>query len=115
MGVYVYQSKHMNAIKIGHYAKQNAWCRIAHRGFYSCICPVEIRNRVSIEDMVLLYWFPTLTPKDEKRIHKQLQLHSLCGEWFSTDALEILPKIIQHENQVDSCSKELALSTRRRL
>lgn len=115
MGVYVYQSKHMNAIKIGHYAKQNAWCRIAHRGFYSCVCPLEIRDRVGIEDMDLLGWYPTLTPKDEKKIHKALHSYALCGEWFSTDALSALPTLIPQENQSESCSKEMALSTRRRL
>jgi hypothetical protein len=115
MGVYVYQSKHMNAIKIGHYAKQNAWCRIAHRGFYSCVCPLEIRDRVSIDDLDLLFWYPTLTSKDEKRIHRALHSFALCGEWFSTEALDALPTLIPQENQSEGCSKELALSTRRRL
>lgn len=115
MGVYVYRSRHMNAIKIGHYAKQNAWSRIAHRGFYSCLCPSEIRDRVGVEDVELLYWFPDLNPKDEKRVHKCLHAHALCGEWFSTDALEKIPVLLPFENKVDLCSKELALQTRRRL
>jgi hypothetical protein len=115
MGVYVYRSKHMNAIKIGHYAKQNAWSRIAHRGFYSCICPSDIRDRVSVDDVELLYWFPDLKPKDEKRVHKLLNAHALCGEWFSTDALEQIPALLPFENKMDLCSKELALQTRRRL
>lgn len=115
MGVYVYQSKHMNAIKIGHYAKQNAWSRVAHRGFYSCVCPFDIHYRVSVEDLDLLFWYPSLTTKDEKRIHKALHSYSLCGEWFTTEALGALPTLITEENQSESCSKELALATRRRL
>ena len=105
----------MNAIKIGHYAKQNAWSRIAYRGFYSCVCPLEIRDRVSIDDLDLLFWYPTLTSKDEKRIHKALRTYALCGEWFSTEALNELPPLVPQANQSETCSKELALSTRRRL
>ena len=62
----------MNAIKIGHYAKSNAWSRVAHRGFYSCICPFEIKEKVSVEDLTLLYWFPSLTAKEEHQLHKEL-------------------------------------------
>ena len=72
MGVYVYKSNHMDAIKVGHYCKNNAWSRIAHRGFYSCRCPDEIKDKVSIEDLNLLCWYPKLTPKDEKILHKDL-------------------------------------------
>ena len=112
MGVYVFQSIHMDAIKIGHYAKNNAWSRIAHRGFYSCIHPKELKDKVGIQDLELLYWFPTLTPKDEKRIHKMVSVHSICGEWFTTEALKLLPN---QENKASDCSKEEALLTRRRL
>ena len=115
MGVYVYRSIHMDAIKIGHYAKQNAWSRIAHRGFYSCIHPKEIHARVGVDDFELLYWFPDLTTKDEKRVHKLLQSHSICGEWFTTEALSSIPELFPFENRLDLCSKELALKTRRRL
>ena len=112
MGGYVFQSIHMDAIKIGHYAKNNAWSRIAHRGFYSCIHPTLLKNKVGIQDLELLYWFPTLTPKDEKRIHKLASAHSICGEWFTKEALMLLPT---QENKAADCSKEEALLTRRRL
>jgi hypothetical protein len=72
MGVYIYKSKHIDAIKVGHYSKNNAWSRIAHRGFYSCKCPDEIKHKVSVEDLNLLYWYPNLTPNDEKKLHKNL-------------------------------------------
>ena len=32
MGVYVYKSNHIDAIKVGHYCKNNAWSRVSHRG-----------------------------------------------------------------------------------
>jgi hypothetical protein len=66
MGVYIYKLNYIYTIKIGHYCKNNAWCRIAHRGFYSCKCPDEIKDRVSIEDLNLLFRYPNLMQKDEK-------------------------------------------------
>jgi hypothetical protein len=115
MGVYVFKSKHINVIKIGHYCKNNAWSRIAHRGFYSCICPSEIREKVSVGDLELLYWFPTLKSKDEKKLHKSLHDYNVCGEWFCSDALEKIPELVSLENMVNNCSLEEALATRRRL
>jgi len=103
----------MDAIKIGHYAKNNAWSRIAHRGFYSCICPSEIKGKVSVDDVDLLFWFPSFTTKDEKRLHKLFSASRICGEWFRSDAIEQIK--IMGENMADGCSKEEALKTRRRL
>ena len=115
MGVYVYKSVHLDAIKVGHYSKSNAWSRIAHRGFYSCICPPAIKDKVSVDDLVLLFWYPNLTAKDEKNIHKYLSVYAICGEWFTSDALGKLAEHIKDENKASSCSKEEALQTRRRL
>jgi hypothetical protein len=115
MGVYVYKSIHIDAIKIGHYCKNNAWSRIAHRGFYSCKCPDEIKEKVSVEDLQLLYWYPKLTPKDEKKLHRDLIEYKICGEWFKSDAINRLLEIINEENKVLECSKEDALQSKRRL
>lgn len=115
MGVYVFQSIHMDAIKIGHYAKQNAWSRIAHRGFYSCIRPPLLHDKAGVDDVNLLYWFPSLTSRDEKRIHKALSEYSICGEWFSSNALDQLSTHVSQENKASECSLEMALATRRRL
>jgi hypothetical protein len=115
MGVYVYKSTHINAIKVGHYCKNNAWSRIAHRGFYSCRCPAEIKDKVSIEDLNLICWYPNLTPKDEKKLHKNLIEYRLCGEWFKSDAIDKILEIITEENKASECSKEEATQTRRRL
>jgi hypothetical protein len=115
MGVYVYKSKHADLIKVGHYSKTNAWSRIAHRGFYSCITPVEIINKTSVDDLDLIYWFPSLTPRDEKKIHKELKIFRVCGEWFRSTAVVRIPEIVFEENKATECCKEEALNTKRRL
>ncbi len=115
MGVYVYKSNYIDAIKVGHYCKSNAWSRIAHRGFYSCRCPDEIKDRVGVNDLTLLCWYPKLTSKDEKRLHKDLINYSLCGEWFRSDAVDKILEIITEENKASDCSKEEAIQTKRRL
>lgn len=115
MGVYVFRSKHMDAIKIGHYCNLNAWSRIAHRGFYSCKCPDQIKEKVSVDDLVLQYWFPNLTSTDEKNILKSLSSDRICGEWFSIHALGKINNLIGDENKAHECSKENAIMTRKRL
>jgi len=115
MGVYVYKSNHIDAIKVGHYSNNNAWSRIAHRGFYSCRCPDEIKNKVSVEDLNLVCWYPNLTSKGEKKLHKELIEYKLCGEWFKGNAIEKILKIITEENKASECSKEEAMQTRTRL
>ena len=115
MGVYVYVSLHMNALKIGHYSKQNAWCRVAHRGFYSCVCPSDIHGRVGVDDVELIAWFPKLTSKDEKKIHKALKEYAICGEWFRGEAFSKFSELVKDENKMVECSKEAALATRARL
>ena len=115
MGVYVYKSNHIDAIKIGHYCNNNAWCRIAHRGFYSCKCPDEIKHKVGIEDLDLVCWYPNLTLADEKKLHKDLLEYKLCGEWFKSNAIDKILEIITEENKASECSKEEAMQTPRRL
>ena len=118
MGVYVFKSKHGEFMKIGHYAKLNAWSRVAHRGFNSCICPTELTNRVMVSDLELLRWFPDLKKTDEKMLHKQCNQFSKGGEWFSMEALVKVDEIMSVRQLVDcsmTCSLEAALRTRRRL
>ena len=101
-------NRHTDVIKIGHYSKNNAWSRVAHRGFYSCICPSEIREKVSVGDLELLYWFPSLNSKDEKKIHKSLVDFNVCGEWFHLDALEKLGAKIELKNgYIEATAKKL--------
>lgn len=104
MGVYVFMSKVIPVIKIGHYSKTNPWSKIAHRGFYSCTRPHEIANNVSIDDLDLLCWFPDLKPKDKKRIHKHVEMYKIIGEWFELEALSYIPDCIP-DNMLDECNK----------
>lgn len=115
MGVYVYQSKHAPYIKIGHYAKSNAWSRIAHRGFDKILHPAVLRERVTVHDLDLIAWYPELTTKDEKRLHKVCKEHQVIGEWFSIAALQNILSLLGPHNMASMCSKEEALQTRRRL
>jgi hypothetical protein len=112
MGVYVYKSKHINAIKIGHHCKNNAWNRVIYRGFYSCIRPDEIKNKVGFEDLILLCWYPNLTVKDEKNLHKELLDYKICGEWFTSDAVDKILNVVKDENKVFECSKKEAIKSR---
>lgn len=119
MGVYIFQSRHGPFIKVGHYKGQNAWSRVAHRGFYSCVCPMEIRNRVSLGDLELLAWFPNLDRRVEAMIKKKFREERIYGksEWFPLYCLEPIRLILDKlgEDQRASCCMETALASKNRL
>lgn len=112
MGVYVIQSKHANWIKIGHHKispkRPNVYYRYINRGFFSCICPKEIKTKVAFKDLQLLYWFPNLITKHEKQIHKYLrQNYTSIGEWFYNVDPETIRNIIVNEFEgVEECVSE---------
>jgi hypothetical protein len=81
----------------------------------ACRCPDEIREKVSVNDLDLLCWYPSLRPNDEKKIHRDLAEYKICGEWFSIKALDKIYEIIKEENKANECSKEDAIKTNRRL
>jgi hypothetical protein len=91
----------MEAIKIGFTHHSNPWNRLS-KGFYACICPFEIKNRVGICDLELVGWYPNRTIKDEKQIHRALYFHRICGEWFRLTALAPFPKYIPDINEATS-------------
>ena len=119
MGVYIFRSLHAPYIKIGHYNGKNAFSRIAHRGFYSCVCPQEIKHRVAMDDMELLAWFPKQNKKTEQQIKKKWKHSRIYGksEWMPLDKLEdVLEFLEQREtNQAHLCDPFEAILTRRRL
>lgn len=116
MGVYVFRSIHAPYIKVGHYCGKNAFSRIAHRGFSSCVCPREIRDRVSMDDMELVAWFPNQTRKTEQAIKKQWKQHRI-GEWLPADQLDPLLDFLQllEPDQAHRCDPFEAILSRRRL
>lgn len=119
MGVYIFRSLHAPYIKIGHYQGHNAFSRIAHRGFTSCVCPREIKDRVSMEDMELVAWFPHQTKKTEQYIKKKWKEHRIYrkSEWMPLDKLdEILAYLEKLEpDQSHQCDPFGAMLSRRRL
>jgi len=87
MGVYIIKSKHSNWFKIGHHkvtaSRPNVYFRYISRGFYSCIHPDSIRNRLGYNDVELLYFFKNLDTNIERRLHHDLKLkYQYCGEWY---------------------------------
>jgi len=104
---------------MGHYAGQNAWSRVAHRGFYSCVCPKSIAQQVSAEDVELLAWFPNLDRKTESHIKKKWKSSRIYGksEWFPLECYDAIYEelLSQDHNCLEMCDFEKAKSVRRRL
>lgn len=99
MGVYIIKSIHSEWIKIGHHKitarRPTVYHRYINRGFYSCICPEEIKDKVSFNDVKLLYWFPNLDINDERKIHDELNLiYEHCGEWYKDLQINEIVNII---------------------
>jgi hypothetical protein len=121
MGVYIFRSRHAPFIKVGHYSGQNAWSRVAHRGFSSCVCPREIQEKVAVDDVELLSWFPNLTKKDEASVKRRWKEQRIYGksEWFPEALLEevraFLVGLGGGEDCAAMCDREEAKKTRRRL
>lgn len=125
MGVYVFRSLRGAFIKVGHYRGQNAWSRVAHRGFRSCICPQSIEGCVSIDDLELVAWFPALTTLDERRLHRHAKKRSwsVCGEWLHESCLRRVVELLRAAatrrgtvaSQHRQCDRAAALRSRRRL
>lgn len=119
MGVYIFRSVHGPYIKVGHYSGRNAFSRVAHRGFYSCVCPREIENRVSMEDVELLAWYPGLRKKSESEVKRKWRHHRIYGksEWFPLEQLGSIQSFLgmQDDNRADQCDPFAAVLERKRL
>lgn len=99
MGIYIIKSLHSDWIKIGHHKITNrrpsVYYRFINRGFYSVICPIEIKDKVSFNDLELIYWFDNLDINDEKKIHKQLRTtYQYEGEWYKYEHINDITNII---------------------
>jgi hypothetical protein len=84
---------------VGHHKitarRPSVYHRYINRGFYSCICPKEIKNRVSFADLQLIYWFPNLDTQDEHRLHSRLKtLYHSKGEWYKYGDLDDILDIV---------------------
>lgn len=122
MGVYAFQWRHLDKhgrawVKIGHYKGNNAWSRVAHRGFNSCRPGTRcMRGRVSVKDLDLVAWFPGMSRRDEGAIHRAYK-DARTGEWYPEDIARAIIKalVAEHVNQAAKCDKKAAMATRRRL
>jgi hypothetical protein len=99
MGIYIIQSLHSNWIKVGHHLitekRPSVYYRFINRGFYSVVRPNEIKDKVSFNDLQLLYWFKNLDITDEENLHKQLRLlYEYKGEWYKHENLNDIINII---------------------
>lgn len=99
MGIYIIKSLHSNWIKVGHHLitekRPSVYYRFINRGFYSVVRPNEIKDKVSFNDLQLLYWFKNLDITDEKNLHKQLRLlYEYKSEWYKHENLNDIINII---------------------
>jgi hypothetical protein len=117
MGVYIFKSKHIDFIKVGHYKKTNPWCRIAHRGFYSCKSPPVLQNKLCVYDFELIGWFPNLTTIHESQVKQRCYKFRNSTEFYPLLCLDSILKYLESldTNYCKDCSKEDALATRFRL
>jgi len=103
MGVYVFRSRHHPVIKVGSHIGSNAWGRVINRGFFSVLRPEDIKEKVDVADLELLYWFPALTITEEHLLHYKLREFRVVGEWFTVAALEKIPEYITLPNRAATC------------
>jgi hypothetical protein len=102
MGIYIIKSIHSDWIKKCHHKitekRPSVYYRYINSGFYSVVCPNEIKDKVSFDDLELIHWFHNLDLPHEKLLHKQLkQLYQHVGEWYKYDKLDDIVNIICNE------------------
>ncbi len=94
MGVYVFQTV-CDWVKVGHHLtrprRPNPYYRIAGRGFQGCVHPPELEGLLWWENLTLVAWYPSLSPSDERGVHKTFA--GRVGEFHSAS---LLPSILAH-------------------
>lgn len=119
MGVYVFRSAHAPYIKVGHYSGRNAYSRVAHRGFSSCVCPAEVRGRVSMDDLELVAWFPGQKRDTEARVKRQWKHVRVYGksEWLPAAVQDQVVDYLAslEPNMAHACDPVAAVLSRKRL
>lgn len=103
MGVYVFRSLHIPAVKIGSHAGKNAWGRLSGQGFKYLLKPVELENRVDVCDLELLFWFPQMDTFEEFALHNKFEKYRIIGEWFTPEVVELISELITVPNMAETC------------
>lgn len=104
MGVYVFRSRHIPAVKIGSHGGKNAWGRLNGYGFKYLLKPAELENRVDVCDLELLFWFPQMDSLEEFALHTKFERYRIIGEWFTMEVVDIISELVFVPNMASSCS-----------
>ncbi|AUF82607.1 hypothetical protein TetV_525 [Tetraselmis virus 1] len=118
MGVYCFKWNNGPWFKVGHYSRLNPWSRFAKRGWNSVIVPDIALHFSSVDDFDLVFWNQSLKTSHEKNIHKLFE-DSSFGEWYPEHMFpEIMNALLNMGTNYcdsDTCNKQAAKNTRRRL
>jgi hypothetical protein len=107
MGIYIFKHKDTNWIKVGYHGSRNPYRRLLYGGFNSVICPEEIRGHAYYTDMELLCWFPNLSKKVERGIHRKFKDVKTNGEWYNISFLEdIVTNLSRYERDQSTAINE---------
>lgn len=93
MGVYIFESVvNPNYCKLGYTSCYNPWMRVYKWSFNLLKhYPPHLKDRMSINEVKLLRWYPNLSKEFEKDIHRALR--SPYGEWYHRSIIESLIRL----------------------
>ena len=110
MGVYIFRSRVADWVKVGHHRvtprRPNVWYRVARRGFESCKGPAALRGNTNVEQLDLLKFYPNLTTKEEKRLHRENK-DVRVGEWYPASMLPTLMRWLEESGGVAEAVGEM--------
>lgn len=104
MGVYVFRSRHIPAVKIGSHAGKNAWGRLSGQGFKHLLKPADLEGSVDVCDLELLFWFPQMDIMEEIALHNKFERYKIIGEWFTPEVVDLISELITVPNMADTCA-----------
>ena len=91
MGVYFFACGDAY-FKVGHHrvtpTRPNVYYRVARRGFQSCVHPDCLDQKLAMNDVRLLAWFPLLGGRDEGALHRMDP--DRIGEFHRVERLDAL-------------------------
>ena len=115
MGVYIFKSLHGPWIKIGHHRitprRPNVYYRVAGRGFCSCVHPPELCDHLSMDDFLLIAWYPELDRRCERLVHRACSVS--VGEFHADQDVEramACADALGRSEPVDDAAREEARS-----
>lgn len=122
MGVYVFQCRGGPWVKVGHFKPRwgtcrrggeriwlgNPFFRVERRGFANIKHPPELAGKLAAEDLDLVAWYPELTTRCERRVHRSFSQGSV-GEFHpAVDLGQILSLCDSFGSRVEVSDAERA-------